>query len=78
MEEEKSMKTWIENHLIKNGRWLTFAAILFFIGAVFRITADKWLEGIIYFAAAVCLTSIQRLCCKKEDDTDDNGRTDEV
>ncbi len=73
-----NMKTWIERHLIKDRRWLTFAAILFFVGAVFRITADKWPEGIIYFAAAVCLASIQRACRRKEDETDENGETDEV
>lgn len=72
------MKTKMKKHLIEGRKWLTFAAILFFVGAVFRITADKWLEGIIYFAAAVCFTSLLRACCRKKDETDNNGETDEA
>ncbi len=74
-EDKMIMKTGIEKHLIKNQGWLTFAAILFFVGAVFRITADRWLEGIIYFSAAVCFTSLQRACVREDDETDGHSRT---
>ena len=55
MEVEIVMKANIEKYIIGNHklmRMLTVAATLFFAGAVFQITADKWPEGIIYFQVA--------------------------
>ena len=62
------MKTKIEKHIVRYRRMLTIAATLFFAGAVFRITADKWPEGIIYFLAAACFASLERACCRKRDE----------
>ena len=62
------MKTMIEKHIIGNRRMLrmlTVAATLFFAGAVFKITADKWPEGIIYFVAAVSFVSLERACSRR-------------
>ena len=72
------MKTKIENYIIGNRkmlRMLTVAATLFFAGAVFQITADKWPEGIIYFIAAVCFVSFERKLHKKADETGNNNET---
>ncbi len=66
------MKANIEKYIIGNHklmRMLTVAATLFFAGAVFRITADKWPEGIIYFVAAACFVSLERVCVRKADET---------
>ena len=63
------MRTKIEKHIIRNRRLLTVAATLFFAGAVFQITADKWPEGIIYFIAAACFVSLERACVRKADET---------
>lgn len=66
------MKTNIEKYMIGNRklmRMLTVAATLFFAGAVFRITADKWPEGIIYFVAAACFVSLERACVRKTSET---------
>ena len=55
------MKTNIEKNMIGNRklmRMLTVAATLFFAGSVFKITADKLPEGIIYFVAAACFVSL--------------------
>ena len=62
------MKTNIEKYIIGNRklmRMLTVAATLFFAGAVFQITADKWPEGIVYFVAAACFVSLERACTRK-------------
>ena len=72
------MKTKIENYIIGNRkmlRMLTVAATLFFAGAVFQITAEKWPEGIIYFIAAVCFVSLERKLYKKADETGNNSET---
>ena len=64
------MKTNIEKYIIGNRklmRMLTVAATLFFAGAVFQITADKWPEGIIYFVAAACFVSLERACVRRAD-----------
>ena len=66
------MMTKIEKQIIKNREWLAVAAILFFVGAVFRIAANKWPEGIIYFIAAACFASLERTCCRKADGAEDN------
>ena len=70
------MMTKIEKHIVRNRRMLTVAATLFFAGAVFQITADKWPEGIIYFIAAACFASLERTCCRKADGAEDNEITD--
>ena len=84
------MKTNIEKYIIGNRkvmRMLTVAATLFFASAVFQITADKWPEGVIYFAAAACFVSLdesaaaacfvslERACVRKADETRNNGET---
>ena len=67
------MKTKIEKHIIRNRRMLTVAATLFFAGAVFQITADKWPEGIIYFGAAACFASLERACSRRADEAGSNS-----
>ena len=71
------MKTKIEKCVIRNRIMLTVAAILFFVGAVFRIADDKILEGVIYFAAAVCFTSLERACSRRANEGKDNHGTTE-
>ena len=66
------MKTNLGKYIIGNSklmRMLTVAATLFFAGAVFQITADKWPEGIIYFVAAACFVSLERACVRKANET---------
>ena len=74
------MKTNIEKYMIGNRklmRMLTVAATLFFAGAVFKITADKWPEGIIYFVAAACFVSLERACVRRASGArNNNGATD--
>ena len=69
------MKTMIEKYIVRNRRMLTVAATLFFAGAVFKITADKWPEGIIYFIAAACFVSLERYFSRKTDQAGDNSET---
>ena len=76
VEVEIVMKTNIEKYIIGNRklmRMLTVAATLFFAGAVFQITADKWPEGIIYFLAAACFVSLERACVRKAGETGNNS-----
>ena len=76
MEVEIVMNTKIEKYIIGNRklmRMLTVAATLFFAGAVFQITADKWPEGIIYFVAAACFVSLERVCVRKAGETGNNS-----
>ena len=78
VEVEIVMKTNIEKSIIGNRklmRMLTVAATLFFAGSVFKITADKLPEGVIYFAAAACFVSLERACVRKADETRNNGET---
>ena len=66
------MKTNIEKYIIGNRklmRMLTVAATLFFAGSVFKITADKLPEGVIYFVAAACFFSLERVCLRKTSET---------
>ena len=72
------MKTNIEKYNIGNRklmRMLTVAATLFFAAAVFKITADKLPEGIIYFAAAACFVSLERACVRKASEARNNNET---
>ena len=72
------MKTNIEKYMIGNRklmRMLTVVAILFFAGAVFQITADKWPEGIIYFVAAACFVSLERACARRAGEARNNNET---
>lgn len=69
------MKTKIEKHIVRNRRMLTVAATLFFAGAVFKITGDKWPEGIIYFIAAACFVSLEKACSRKPDESGNNNET---
>ena len=72
------MRTKIEKYFMGNRRamrMLTVAATLFFAGAVFHITADKWPEGIIYFIAAACFVSLERACNRKKTEDKDNSET---
>ena len=68
MEVEIVVKTNIEKYMIGNRklmRMLTVAATLFFAGSVFKITADKLPEGIIYFVAAAYFVSLERACVRR-------------
>ena len=81
MEVEIVMKTNIEKYIIGNRklmRMLTVAATLFFAGAVFQITADKWPEGIIYFVAAACFVSLERACVRRAGKEGNNNDTTEM
>ena len=72
------MKTNIEKYIIGNRklmRMLTVAATLFFAAAVFKITADKLPEGIIYFAAAACFVSFERACVRRAGEARNNNET---
>ena len=75
------MKTNIEKCIIGNRkltRMMTVAATLFFAGAVFQITADKWPEGIIYFVAAACFVSLERACVRRAGKEGNNNDTTEM
>ena len=75
------MKTNIEKYMIGNRklmRMLTVAATLFFAGAVFKITADKLPEGIIYFVAAACFVSLERACVRRAGKEGNNNDTTEM
>ena len=72
------MKTNIEKYIIGNRkvmRMMTLAATLFFAGSVFKITADKLPEGIIYFVAAACFVSLERACIRKASEAGNNNET---
>ena len=72
------MKTNIGKYVIGNHklmRMLTVAATLFYAGAVFQITADKWPEGIIYFVAAAFFVSLERACVRRTDEARNNYET---
>ena len=72
------MKTNIGKYVIGNHklmRMLTVAATLFFAGAVFQITADKWPEGIIYFVAAACFVSLERAFVRRAGEIGNNNET---
>ena len=72
------MKMNIEKYIIGNRklmRMLTIAATLFFAGAVFKITADKLPEGIIYFVAAACFVSLERACVRRADEARNHNET---
>lgn len=72
------MKTNIGKYVMGNHklmRMLTIAATLFFAGAVFQITADKWPEGIIYFVAAACFVSLERACARRAGEARNNNET---
>ena len=72
------MKTNIEKYIIGNRklmRMLTVAATLFFAGSVFKITADKLPEGIIYFVAAACFVSLERACVRRAGEARNNNET---
>ena len=50
-------------------KWLTFAALLMFVGATFLITSDHYMPGVICFAAAVsfyCSAGVYRKREKEE------------
>ena len=72
------MITKIEKYIIGNRklmRMLTVAATLFFAGSVFKITADKLPEGIIYFVAAACFVSLERACVRRASEAKNNNET---
>ena len=41
---------------ISKSKWMTFAALLMFVGAMFQITSDHYMLGVICFAAAVSIS----------------------
>ena len=56
-------------------RMLTVAATLFFAGAVFKLTADKWPEGVIYFVTVACFASLERACVRRAGEARNNNGT---
>jgi hypothetical protein len=78
VEVEIVMKTNIEKYIIGNRklmRMLTVTATLFFAGAVFKLTADKWPEGVIYFVTAACFASLERACVRRAGEARNNNET---
>jgi 1,4-dihydroxy-2-naphthoate octaprenyltransferase len=57
--EEKKMNK-------KISKWLTFAALLMFVGATFQIASDHYMLGVICFAAAVSFSCSAEVYRKKE------------
>ena len=45
---------------------MALAALLMFVGAVFQITSDHYILGVIYFAAAVSFSCSANVYRKKE------------
>ena len=52
----------------KKTKWLSFAALLMFVGAVFRITSDHYILGAICFAAAASFACSANVYRKKENE----------
>jgi Zn-dependent membrane protease YugP len=50
----------------KKSKWMALAALLMFVGAVFQITSDHYILGVIYFAAAVSFSCSANVYRKKE------------
>ena len=50
----------------KKSKCMALAALLMFVGAVFQITSDLYLLGVICFAAAVSFSCSANLYRKKE------------
>ena len=50
----------------KKSKCMVLAALLMFVGAVFQITSDHYILGVIYFAAAVSFSCSANVYRKKE------------
>ena len=50
----------------KKSKWMALSALLMFVGAVFQITSDHYILGVIYFAAAVSFSCSANVYRKKE------------
>ena len=51
---------------ISKSKWMTFAALLMFVGAMFQITSDHYMLGVICFAAAVSFSCSAEVYRKRE------------
>lgn len=51
---------------ISKSKWLTFAALLMFVGATFQITSDHYMLSLVCFAAAVSFFCSAEVYRKKE------------
>ena len=49
----------------KKSKCMALAALLMFVGAVFQITSDHYILGVIYFAAAVSFSCSANVYRKK-------------
>lgn len=59
----------------KISKWLSFAALLMFVGATFQITSDHYMLGVICFAAAASFAYSAKVYRKKENE-EKRGETD--
>ena len=50
----------------KIAKWLTFAALLMFVGATFQVTSEHFILGAICLGAAACFTYSADVFRKKE------------
>ena len=60
----------------KISKWMTFAALLMFVGATFRITSDHFISGAVCFIAAascVCSANVYRKKENEENQKEVNG-----
>ena len=52
--------------MFSKSKWLTFAALLMYVGATFQITSGHFIPGVICFAAAVSFTCSAEVYRKRE------------
>ena len=55
-----------KNQPIRRYQMATLAALLLFVAATFQIADDKTLLGVVFFAAASCLSSLAGICHERE------------
>lgn len=53
------------------------AAVFNFVAATFFIADGKWIQGVLFFAAAVCFSSCAAIRRKKEADEEASGRAED-
>ena len=62
---------------LSKSKWLTIAALLMFIGAVFQITSEQFVLGILCFAAGVSFSCSAKIYQKKETEGKHEGAEDQ-
>ena len=62
--EAKIMKE--KNNTVRKDQMATLAALLLFVAATFQIADDKTLLGVVFFAAASCLSSLAGIYHERE------------